>query len=98
MSLRRWVAAFFALVVLSISVPTWGEGWAWLPFAAGSQQVASADTSGVQKDDSQLTVVDARADGAAPIVETATKKKKSSSFWSSKIFHPTQWFGSSKKK
>ena len=97
MSLRRWVAAFCALVVLSVAVPTWGEGSSWLSFAGGSQQETSSDAVAVQKDDSQLAVIDARSDGAAPIVDTATNKLKKKSFWNNKIFHPTQWFSKSKK-
>ena len=35
---------------------------------------------------------------AAPIVDAASKKKKPApSFWN-RLVHPTQWFGSSKKK
>jgi hypothetical protein len=98
MSFRRKLGAACAVVLIGVGVPSWGQGWAWLPFGSGSTQAASHDSGAVQKDDSHLTVVQARAESDIPLVDTATKKKKPSSFWSSKIFHPTQWFSSSKKK
>ncbi len=96
MSLRRMLSALCLLAVLGITVPTWGEGWAWLSPATNSQQQTSAaapqsvQKEGVQKDDSQLTVVNAKADDDSSIVDTAVKKKKS--FWDNKVFHPTKWF------
>jgi hypothetical protein len=84
------------LAILSIGIPAYAQGVSWLPSASSSKQEASADAAqGVQKDDSQLTVVNASPDDNASIVDTAAKKKKKS-FWDNKVFHPTQWF--SKKK
>ncbi|HTQ40245.1 MAG TPA: hypothetical protein VMJ32_14555 [Pirellulales bacterium] len=97
MSMRRMLGAVCLLAVLSVGVSAWSQGLPWLPLAAGSQQQTSTnDARGVQKDDSQLTVVEANADEAPPMVDTASKKKKSS-FWNNKIFHPSQWFSKSKK-
>ena len=97
MSMRRKLGAACAVVLIGVAVPSWGQGWAWLPFGAGSKQEATSENGAVQKDDSNLTVVDSRADSDVPTVDTATKKKKSSSVWNNKIFHPTQWFSSKKK-
>ncbi len=97
MSLRRWLAAPCTLLGLSVAILSRADGLTSMPFAASAVQEASADSAGVQKDDSQLTVVQAETDGYAPIVDTAAIKKKKS-FWSNKMFHPTQWFSSSKKK
>jgi len=93
MSLRRWLTVICTVVISSVVIVGRGEARAEAPFALSAKQDA-----GVLKSDSQLTVVEAEDSGDAPIVDTAAKKKKSSSFWNNKVFHPTQWFGSSKKK
>ena len=97
MSMRRNVGAVCLLAILSIAVPSWGQTGSWWPFANSAQQQAATDSApGVQKDDSQLTVVEANADENAPLVDTANKAKKKNSFWNNKVFHPTQWFKSKK--
>ena len=97
MSLRRWLTVICTVVISSVVIVGKGEARAEAPFVLSAKQDAAADDAGVLKSDSQLTVVEAEDSGDAPIVDTAAKKKKSS-FWSNKMFHPTQWFGSSKKK
>ena len=92
MSLRRWLTVICTLVISSVVIVGRGEVRAEAPFALSAKQDA-----GVLKSDSRLTVVEAEDSGDAPIVDTAAKKKKSS-FWNNKVFHPTQWFGNSKKK
>ncbi len=74
------------------------DGWAPNLFASpDARQQAADDAAAVQKDDSQLWVVEHPNTGA-PIVDVANRKKKQQpSFWN-RMWHPTQWFGSSKKK
>jgi len=61
--------------------------------------IAAADSSAaVKKDDSRLTVIQTQAEQDEPIYEVANKpksKKQSSSFWN-RMWHPSQWFSSSK--
>jgi hypothetical protein len=95
MSLRRILRAICVSAVVTISIPAGGQGWSEPSYAGEPPQNLIIDpVPGVQKDDSQLTVVSAKPDDNASIVDTAIKKKKT--FWDNKVFHPTQWF--SKKK
>jgi len=96
MSLRRWVTVLAALLISGVAILSHAEGVSTAPSSVRSALFGPSDR-GVQKDDSNLTVVEASADGTAPVIDTATKKKKPS-FWDNKIFHPTKWFSSSKKK
>jgi hypothetical protein len=95
MSLRRWVAAFAALLISGVAIFSHAEGLS----NSGSARSALFEPSdhAVQKDDSSLTVVEAATNGTPPVIDTATKKKKPPSFWDNKVFHPTKWFSSSKK-
>jgi hypothetical protein len=97
MSLRRLLTVICTVVFAGIAIPGHGEARAEAPVVWSAKPESAADHAGVLKSDSQLTVVEAEDDAVAPIVDTAAKKKKSS-FWSNKMFHPTQWFSSSKKK
>ncbi|HEY2827736.1 MAG TPA: hypothetical protein VGJ04_09075 [Pirellulales bacterium] len=97
MSLRRWAIALSILMVLSVIIPAWGEGATSSQWAAVSPAEA-ASHSEVQKDDSQLTVIETQADYGTPIVDTAAKKKKASNSIWNKMMHPSKWFSSSKKK
>jgi hypothetical protein len=97
MPLCRWVTALCTLTVCSFAISSRADGLTQTSLAGRTQQV-SIDASGIQKDDSQLTVVEANGDDSAPLVDTAAKKKKNTnSFWS-KLVHPSKWFSSSKKK
>lgn len=73
MSLRRWVAAFAALLISSVAIFSHAEG------VSNSASTRSAlfgpSDHAVQKDNSNLTVVEAAADGTPPVVDTATKKR-----------------------
>jgi hypothetical protein len=86
-------------LVVATPLAVWADGFGWSPAAAPNQQISSVPKSSVQKDDSNLTVVQADSAQDQPIVEVVNKpkSKKSSSFWT-KVWHPTQWFSSSKKK
>jgi hypothetical protein len=96
MSLRRWVAAFAALLISGVAIFSHAEG---LSNSASTRTALFGPSDrAVQKDDSNLTVVEAATEGTPPVIDTATKKKKPPSFWDNKIFHPTKWFSSSKKK
>ncbi len=95
MSLRRWVAAFAALLISSIALFSHAEGLS--NSASTRSALFEPSDHAVQKDDSNLTVVEAAADGTPPVIDTATKKKKPPSFWDNKVFHPTKWFSWKKK-
>jgi hypothetical protein len=100
MSLRRHFAFVFAPVVLStvialaFALVARAEGWSWSPVMGQPADPAN----GVKLDDSNLTVVGAQLDGDSPIVEVANKPKaKKPSVWN-RMWHPSQWFSSSKPK
>ena len=100
-NLGRWHRKLFAIgaaLVVVAPLAVWADGWGFAPTGAQNQSVSSAPAKGgVQKDDSSLTVVEADRPQDQPMVDVANKKKKSSSFWT-KLWHPTQWFSTSKKK
>ncbi len=96
MRLPRIYGALCALVIASSTIVVRAEGFAPLVFPSQeARQEAADDASAVQKDDSQLWVVE-RPNTGAPIVDVANRKKKQQpSFWS-RMMHPTQWFGKKK--
>jgi hypothetical protein len=97
MKLHRFVPAL--LVALASATVVCGEGWTPRPFASQVQTDAREQESApVQKDDSQLWVVERRKD-APPIVDVAgkTKRKSAPSGWS-RLWRPSQWFSGAKAK
>jgi hypothetical protein len=100
-NLGRWqrkLLAIGAALVVVTPLAVWADGWGLAPAGAQNQSVSSAPAkASVQKDDSNLTVVEADRPQDEPMVDVANKKKKSPSFWT-KLWHPTQWFSTSKKK
>ena len=99
MKLRRFMLGFVSTGILASAALVQAEGWTPRPFASQVQDQQSAnEPAPVQKDDSQLRVVE-RPTFAPPIVDVAgkTKRKSAPSAWS-KIWRPSQWFSSSKSK
>ncbi|HEY2883224.1 MAG TPA: hypothetical protein VGJ15_12340 [Pirellulales bacterium] len=96
MRVRRFVPMLVCSLALASTLPALADAPAWMPFASSNQ--SSADNSaGMKQDDSEIIVVrKGDPDPTAPIVDTATKKKPQT-FWT-KLWHPTTWFASSKKK
>ena len=95
MKLRRFMLCALSVGLVGSAVLVQAEGWTPRPFA--SQVQTEPEGPAVQKDDSQLWVVERPAQGGAPIVDTATKAKKKPSALN-RLWHPSQWFSSSKKK
>jgi len=95
MKMRRITVFALSIGLIGSAVFVKAEGWTPRPFA--SQTQSEPEGPAVQNDDSQLWVVERPAQGGAPIVDTAAKSKKKPSAWS-KVWHPSQWFSSSKKK
>jgi len=90
----RTLGTLCAAVAISAPIAAAGDGWSW---DSGSQSKQS-DSSAVRKDDSQITEIQPQADQGGPIYEVANKpktKKQSSSLWN-RMWHPSQWFSSSK--
>jgi hypothetical protein len=94
MKLRRFMLCALSVGLVGGAVLVQAEGWTPRPFA--SQTQSEPEGPAVQKDDSQLWVVERPMQSGTPIVDTAAKKKKPSAW--NKVWHPSQWFSSSKKK
>jgi hypothetical protein len=94
MKMRRITVFALSIGLIGSAVFVKAEGWTPHPFA--SQTQSEPEGTAVHKDDSQLWVVERPTQDGTPIVDTATKKKKPSAW--SKVWHPSQWFSSSKKK
>lgn len=97
---RRKFLAVGAVILMISPLAVRADGWAWLPGSNQNQSSSASASEAVRKDDSQMMVVQADYGTDEPIVETANKPKvkKSSSLFSSKIWHPTKWFSSPKPK
>jgi len=90
----RTLGTLCAAVALSAPIAAAGDGWSW----SGASQGKQSDSAAVRKDDSQLTEIRPQADQDGPIYEVANKpktKKQAPSFWN-RMWHPSQWFSSSK--
>ncbi len=89
---RRKLLGIGAVVVVVTPLAVWADGFGSSPAANQNHPVSSAPAkSSMQKDDSNMTVVQANPAHDEPVIEVANKKKKSTSFWT-KLWHPTQWF------
>jgi hypothetical protein len=96
-SWRHKFLVMAAAVALSAPLAVGADGWAWLP---GSSQQQKQDTAqslrNTENDDLQVTMAPANSDQDVPLVDVASKSKSKKTFWNNKIWHPTQWFSSSK--
>ncbi len=84
------------LVVALSGAPLFGAGIFSKPASTQDESSTLVDLSGASLASRGTTA--GPSELAAPIVETASKKKKPApSVWS-RMMHPTQWFSSSKSK
>jgi hypothetical protein len=89
----RTLGTLCAAAAFSVPFVAAADDWSWL----SRPQSQQTDSTAVRKDDSQVTEIRPQADQNEPIYQVANKpkSKKQTSAWN-RMWHPSQWFSSSK--